>query len=174
MDRNALAELLQALESRRDAEERRREERYTALIERHGQMLSSLPALVPNKITVFNLSLPGSSNISRIVVLKDLIKSGLKSVPRAILENSIAPEGIRGGGGPLHEENYYTKPFHSKTVLVKALPSRGHLKRPFEEAGVTVRMPGLREPRTGVRQAQDFSTSTPECVQSNINYPSII
>ncbi|MGH0150458.1 UNVERIFIED_CONTAM: hypothetical protein FKN15_053142 [Acipenser sinensis] len=35
MDRNALAELLQALESRRDAEERRREERYTALIERH-------------------------------------------------------------------------------------------------------------------------------------------
>ncbi|MGH0190820.1 UNVERIFIED_CONTAM: hypothetical protein FKN15_051217 [Acipenser sinensis] len=36
MDRNALAELLQALESRRDAEERRREERYTALIERVG------------------------------------------------------------------------------------------------------------------------------------------
>ncbi|MGH0151330.1 UNVERIFIED_CONTAM: hypothetical protein FKN15_020026 [Acipenser sinensis] len=36
MDRNALAELLQALESRRDAEERRREERYTALIERWG------------------------------------------------------------------------------------------------------------------------------------------
>ncbi|MGH0152696.1 UNVERIFIED_CONTAM: hypothetical protein FKN15_027818 [Acipenser sinensis] len=35
MDRNALAELLQALESRRDAEERRREERYTALIERN-------------------------------------------------------------------------------------------------------------------------------------------
>ncbi|MGH0120441.1 UNVERIFIED_CONTAM: hypothetical protein FKN15_054777 [Acipenser sinensis] len=33
MDRNALAELLQALESRHDAEERRREERYTALIE---------------------------------------------------------------------------------------------------------------------------------------------
>ncbi|MGH0166610.1 UNVERIFIED_CONTAM: hypothetical protein FKN15_051350 [Acipenser sinensis] len=37
MDRNALAELLQALESRRVAEERRREERYTALIERVGQ-----------------------------------------------------------------------------------------------------------------------------------------
>ncbi|MGH0127225.1 UNVERIFIED_CONTAM: hypothetical protein FKN15_074920 [Acipenser sinensis] len=37
MDRNALAELLQALESRRDAEERRREERYTALIERTNQ-----------------------------------------------------------------------------------------------------------------------------------------
>ncbi|MGH0119815.1 UNVERIFIED_CONTAM: hypothetical protein FKN15_000899 [Acipenser sinensis] len=34
MDRNALTELLEALESRRDAEERRREERYTALIER--------------------------------------------------------------------------------------------------------------------------------------------
>ncbi|MGH0187203.1 UNVERIFIED_CONTAM: hypothetical protein FKN15_024022 [Acipenser sinensis] len=45
MDRNALAELLQALESRRDAEERRREERYTALIERAaigGVRLSSL------------------------------------------------------------------------------------------------------------------------------------
>ncbi|MGH0172135.1 UNVERIFIED_CONTAM: hypothetical protein FKN15_062684 [Acipenser sinensis] len=39
MDRNALAELLQALESRRDAEERRREERYTALIERAGSRL---------------------------------------------------------------------------------------------------------------------------------------
>ncbi|MGH0137923.1 UNVERIFIED_CONTAM: hypothetical protein FKN15_066510 [Acipenser sinensis] len=38
MDRNALAELLQALESRRDAEERRREERYTALIERHNSI----------------------------------------------------------------------------------------------------------------------------------------
>ncbi|MBN3271208.1 YETS2 protein, partial [Polyodon spathula] len=36
MDRDALAELLQALETRRDAEERRREERYTALIERIG------------------------------------------------------------------------------------------------------------------------------------------
>ncbi|MGH0178778.1 UNVERIFIED_CONTAM: hypothetical protein FKN15_078405 [Acipenser sinensis] len=39
MDRNALAELLQALESRRDAEERRREERYTALIERRTQRI---------------------------------------------------------------------------------------------------------------------------------------
>ncbi|MGH0159360.1 UNVERIFIED_CONTAM: hypothetical protein FKN15_037322 [Acipenser sinensis] len=34
MDRNALAVLLEALESRRDAEERRREECYTVLIER--------------------------------------------------------------------------------------------------------------------------------------------
>ncbi|MGH0188391.1 UNVERIFIED_CONTAM: hypothetical protein FKN15_029511 [Acipenser sinensis] len=40
MDRNALAELLQALESRRDAEERRREERYTALIERRKPVLT--------------------------------------------------------------------------------------------------------------------------------------
>ncbi|MGH0135516.1 UNVERIFIED_CONTAM: hypothetical protein FKN15_062177 [Acipenser sinensis] len=44
MDRNALAELLQALESRRDAEERRREERYTALIERAG-ITARLPLL---------------------------------------------------------------------------------------------------------------------------------
>ncbi|MGH0146681.1 UNVERIFIED_CONTAM: hypothetical protein FKN15_039624 [Acipenser sinensis] len=43
MDRNALAELLQALESRRDAEERRREERYTALIEREGSLSQELP-----------------------------------------------------------------------------------------------------------------------------------
>ncbi|MGH0173263.1 UNVERIFIED_CONTAM: hypothetical protein FKN15_001551 [Acipenser sinensis] len=42
MDRNALAELLQALESRRDAEERRREERYTALIERRADCAASL------------------------------------------------------------------------------------------------------------------------------------
>ncbi|MGH0117247.1 UNVERIFIED_CONTAM: hypothetical protein FKN15_032214 [Acipenser sinensis] len=33
MDRNTLAELLEALDSRRDAEERRKEERYSALIE---------------------------------------------------------------------------------------------------------------------------------------------
>ncbi|MGH0155348.1 UNVERIFIED_CONTAM: hypothetical protein FKN15_053703 [Acipenser sinensis] len=49
MDRNALAELLQALESRRDAEERRREERYTALIERFKRkrrvILHRTPAL---------------------------------------------------------------------------------------------------------------------------------
>ncbi|MGH0159746.1 UNVERIFIED_CONTAM: hypothetical protein FKN15_038159 [Acipenser sinensis] len=44
MDRNALTELLEALESRRDAEERRREERYTALIERVGLALSTVPA----------------------------------------------------------------------------------------------------------------------------------
>ncbi|MGH0186199.1 UNVERIFIED_CONTAM: hypothetical protein FKN15_020556 [Acipenser sinensis] len=45
MDRNALAELLQALESRRDAEERRREERYTALIERTAKNTSGAVAL---------------------------------------------------------------------------------------------------------------------------------
>ncbi|MGH0114458.1 UNVERIFIED_CONTAM: hypothetical protein FKN15_017758 [Acipenser sinensis] len=45
MDRNALAELLQALESRRDAEERRREERYTALIERTAKSTSGAVAL---------------------------------------------------------------------------------------------------------------------------------
>ncbi|MGH0132985.1 UNVERIFIED_CONTAM: hypothetical protein FKN15_052805 [Acipenser sinensis] len=44
MDRNALAELLQALESRRDAEERRREERYTALIERSPKSRLAVPA----------------------------------------------------------------------------------------------------------------------------------
>ncbi|MGH0147154.1 UNVERIFIED_CONTAM: hypothetical protein FKN15_034773 [Acipenser sinensis] len=49
MDRNALAELLQALESRRDAEERRREERYTALIERliQGFNILSVSYVVP-------------------------------------------------------------------------------------------------------------------------------
>ncbi|MGH0157293.1 UNVERIFIED_CONTAM: hypothetical protein FKN15_054958 [Acipenser sinensis] len=43
-DRNALAELLEALDSRQDTEERRREERYTALIERVGLALSTAPA----------------------------------------------------------------------------------------------------------------------------------
>ncbi|MGH0139380.1 UNVERIFIED_CONTAM: hypothetical protein FKN15_069397 [Acipenser sinensis] len=46
MDRNALAELLQALESRRDAEERRREERYTALIERSSLVSFKLSLLM--------------------------------------------------------------------------------------------------------------------------------
>ncbi|MGH0131213.1 UNVERIFIED_CONTAM: hypothetical protein FKN15_001965 [Acipenser sinensis] len=46
MDRNALAELLQALESRRDAEERRREERYTALIERVLARTSPFPLIL--------------------------------------------------------------------------------------------------------------------------------
>ncbi|MGH0137349.1 UNVERIFIED_CONTAM: hypothetical protein FKN15_063664 [Acipenser sinensis] len=35
MDRKALAELLEALDSRRETEERKREERYTALIEQY-------------------------------------------------------------------------------------------------------------------------------------------
>ncbi|MGH0144620.1 UNVERIFIED_CONTAM: hypothetical protein FKN15_005318 [Acipenser sinensis] len=50
MDRNALAELLQALESRRDAEERRREERYTALIERLLNTLVSKSCQIKFKI----------------------------------------------------------------------------------------------------------------------------
>ncbi|MGH0153241.1 UNVERIFIED_CONTAM: hypothetical protein FKN15_024795 [Acipenser sinensis] len=41
MDRHALAELLDALDSRQDTEERRREECYTALIERVGLALST-------------------------------------------------------------------------------------------------------------------------------------
>ncbi|MGH0159047.1 UNVERIFIED_CONTAM: hypothetical protein FKN15_038810 [Acipenser sinensis] len=49
MDRNALAELLQALESRRDAEERRREERYTALIERTTNAIRSCSRSASNK-----------------------------------------------------------------------------------------------------------------------------
>ncbi|MGH0130611.1 UNVERIFIED_CONTAM: hypothetical protein FKN15_014548 [Acipenser sinensis] len=61
MDRNALAELLQALESRRDAEERRREERYTALIERfiRGAMCAS-PSISPGDA----LELPGSRGLT--------------------------------------------------------------------------------------------------------------
>ncbi|MGH0129691.1 UNVERIFIED_CONTAM: hypothetical protein FKN15_050588 [Acipenser sinensis] len=51
MDRNALAELLQALESRRDAEERRREERYTALIERVG--LAVAAATTPTTTPIY-------------------------------------------------------------------------------------------------------------------------
>ncbi|MGH0119185.1 UNVERIFIED_CONTAM: hypothetical protein FKN15_013280 [Acipenser sinensis] len=50
MDRNALAELLQALESRRDAEERRREERYTALIER--LLYLTIAIVVPHAVCI--------------------------------------------------------------------------------------------------------------------------
>ncbi|MGH0152956.1 UNVERIFIED_CONTAM: hypothetical protein FKN15_022800 [Acipenser sinensis] len=53
MDRNALAELLQALESRRDAEERRREERYTALIERAAR--KSTPIIVQGQKLSFRV-----------------------------------------------------------------------------------------------------------------------
>ncbi|MGH0124136.1 UNVERIFIED_CONTAM: hypothetical protein FKN15_034820 [Acipenser sinensis] len=62
MDRNALAELLQALESRRDAEERRREERYTALIERVGLAVAAAttptttPLMSPPKARAMKMS----------------------------------------------------------------------------------------------------------------------
>ncbi|MGH0149729.1 UNVERIFIED_CONTAM: hypothetical protein FKN15_015844 [Acipenser sinensis] len=52
MDRNALAELLQALESRRDAEERRREERYTALIERVGLAVAAATTPTTTPLTM--------------------------------------------------------------------------------------------------------------------------
>ncbi|MGH0116526.1 UNVERIFIED_CONTAM: hypothetical protein FKN15_009659 [Acipenser sinensis] len=55
MDRNALAELLQALESRRDAEERRREERYTALIERVNASPSLTSSTANDQILKYNL-----------------------------------------------------------------------------------------------------------------------
>ncbi|MGH0121654.1 UNVERIFIED_CONTAM: hypothetical protein FKN15_064323 [Acipenser sinensis] len=47
MDHNTLAELLEALESRRDTEERRREERYTALIERVKYLAQGYSSSVP-------------------------------------------------------------------------------------------------------------------------------
>ncbi|XP_058865597.1 uncharacterized protein LOC131707274 isoform X2 [Acipenser ruthenus] len=62
MDRDALAELLQALESRRDAEERRREERYTALIERVGLAVAAVttptttPVMSPPKARAMKMS----------------------------------------------------------------------------------------------------------------------
>ncbi|MGH0124724.1 UNVERIFIED_CONTAM: hypothetical protein FKN15_013043 [Acipenser sinensis] len=55
MDRNTLAELLQALESRRDAEERRREERYTALIERTVKAPPELSKLVKHLRECFSM-----------------------------------------------------------------------------------------------------------------------
>ncbi|MGH0135566.1 UNVERIFIED_CONTAM: hypothetical protein FKN15_025704 [Acipenser sinensis] len=68
MDRNALAELLQALESRRDAEERRREERYTALIERF------LTALCPVRNWQFHCSFP---RIEHLNPLRSYVGPGL-------------------------------------------------------------------------------------------------
>ncbi|MGH0160019.1 UNVERIFIED_CONTAM: hypothetical protein FKN15_041156 [Acipenser sinensis] len=71
MDRNALAELLQALESRRDAEERRREERYTALIERVG--LAVAAATTPTT-TPSAPSLKGGPLWQDIAVTQDFIQ----------------------------------------------------------------------------------------------------
>ncbi|MGH0145251.1 UNVERIFIED_CONTAM: hypothetical protein FKN15_004919 [Acipenser sinensis] len=78
MDRNALAELLQALESRRDAEERRREERYTALIERPG-----LRILVPQGFT------PAAQGFQRD---SGRIPEGLQEDSRGILEGFLVSE----------------------------------------------------------------------------------
>ncbi|MGH0186180.1 UNVERIFIED_CONTAM: hypothetical protein FKN15_020490 [Acipenser sinensis] len=67
MDRNALAELLQALESRRDAEERRREERYTALIERVMKIV------------------PGTITMKKVVALEDEVALGIKEDSGVVL-----------------------------------------------------------------------------------------
>ncbi|MGH0133536.1 UNVERIFIED_CONTAM: hypothetical protein FKN15_035315 [Acipenser sinensis] len=66
MDRNALAELLQALESRRDAEERRREERYTALIER------TAPSYLQTLISPYTPTRPLRSACTRRLALPPL------------------------------------------------------------------------------------------------------
>ncbi|MGH0162415.1 UNVERIFIED_CONTAM: hypothetical protein FKN15_066554 [Acipenser sinensis] len=88
MDRNALAELLQALESRRDAEERRREERYTALIERVGLAVAAAttPTTTPyppffddNPFGIYQKILAGKIDFPRHLDfnVKDLIKKFL-------------------------------------------------------------------------------------------------
>ncbi|MGH0153130.1 UNVERIFIED_CONTAM: hypothetical protein FKN15_033384 [Acipenser sinensis] len=73
MDRNALAELLQALESRRDAEERRREERYTALIERVGLAVAAAttPTTTPERAAARQYSPVGhGSDTERSALLR--------------------------------------------------------------------------------------------------------
>ncbi|MGH0120572.1 UNVERIFIED_CONTAM: hypothetical protein FKN15_009359 [Acipenser sinensis] len=74
MDRNALAELLQALESRRDAEERRREERYTALIERTDRKACVL--LWEERV------LPNNTNCRACAPFVLLSSSSLTALPR--------------------------------------------------------------------------------------------
>ncbi|MGH0168177.1 UNVERIFIED_CONTAM: hypothetical protein FKN15_006071 [Acipenser sinensis] len=78
MDRNALAELLQALESRRDAEERRREERYTALIERTadtkpGLQREASPDLKRTKSTSTKSTAPAPEHPVRKRVVWDIL-----------------------------------------------------------------------------------------------------
>ncbi|MGH0115564.1 UNVERIFIED_CONTAM: hypothetical protein FKN15_024894 [Acipenser sinensis] len=67
MDRNALAELLQALESRRDAEERRREERYTALIERVGLAVAAATTPTTTPMIMQDNNVEASTSISQLL-----------------------------------------------------------------------------------------------------------
>ncbi|MGH0155208.1 UNVERIFIED_CONTAM: hypothetical protein FKN15_041891 [Acipenser sinensis] len=84
MDRNALAELLQALESRRDAEERRREERYTALIERAFQ--GNQTALK----STFQVSLRNAKEKKPHTIEEDLIKPCVKDICKSLLGEEAA------------------------------------------------------------------------------------
>ncbi|MGH0138516.1 UNVERIFIED_CONTAM: hypothetical protein FKN15_031896 [Acipenser sinensis] len=96
MDRNALAELLQALESRRDAEERRREERYTALIERENK----------NQALNYKLDWSLSFYTTPLVILSHVVSSW-DDGPNHFLSDPGGfgqPEGGRGTekGGAVH------------------------------------------------------------------------
>ncbi|MGH0122807.1 UNVERIFIED_CONTAM: hypothetical protein FKN15_003294 [Acipenser sinensis] len=113
MDRNALAELLQALESRRDAEERRREERYTALIERVGLAVAAATTptttpLIHRDLKPENLLLDEKNNIR----IADFGMASLQ-VGDSLLETSC-------GGGKNEPEPEQPIP---RKVSIRSLPS---------------------------------------------------
>ncbi|MGH0159659.1 UNVERIFIED_CONTAM: hypothetical protein FKN15_040554 [Acipenser sinensis] len=89
MDRNALAELLQALESRRDAEERRREERYTALIERYANLLRfEIRNTLTSGVLVY-LSLSGPQ-LEKVTIDRTLVGRLIgDTITDAVLTNSF-------------------------------------------------------------------------------------
>ncbi|MGH0160616.1 UNVERIFIED_CONTAM: hypothetical protein FKN15_039498 [Acipenser sinensis] len=100
MDRNTLAELLEALESRRDAEERRREERYTALIERVGLALSTGPAPTAapaiSTVTAENEKRTGEVSGRRVTVVDppDLLDTDRVEIERSVSLSAPGPHAF--------------------------------------------------------------------------------
>ncbi|MGH0142438.1 UNVERIFIED_CONTAM: hypothetical protein FKN15_021208 [Acipenser sinensis] len=97
MDRNALAELLQALESRRDAEERRREERYTALIERAVGMVAPPPQALDCSSSSSGCQ-DGSSSSSGC---RNAASTPLLWLAPVAVPQHTGPSAISGGHSPL-------------------------------------------------------------------------
>ncbi|MGH0172059.1 UNVERIFIED_CONTAM: hypothetical protein FKN15_062090 [Acipenser sinensis] len=129
MDRNALAELLQALESRRDAEERRREERYTALIERSygimdrnalAELLQALESRRDAEAMSQNATVVMSRNAARGHITKCCQWLLYKMLPVGTLQNAV------------HVMSRYACPWSYHEMLPMAMSqnaARGNVKK---------------------------------------------
>ncbi|MGH0167867.1 UNVERIFIED_CONTAM: hypothetical protein FKN15_053475 [Acipenser sinensis] len=134
MDRNALAELLQALESRRDAEERRREERYTALIERVGLAVAAAttPTTTPDEKALLE---------ELISFLSGTDESELAEIDRALGIDKL----VQGGGLDPLQERFPPQPPQLDPMLLDSKPPGYPPQFP----------PGLQQPqRPGFRALQ--------------------